>query len=177
MNNWLTDIDPAIGNYIAGFTDGEGSFNISMIKRRDYVGKWKILASFNISQKDRSILEFIKNIFECGTLRERLDGVVYFEVTNINSLMERVIPFFNRFVFLSKNKKKNFLIFSKIVKIMAMKKHLNQEGFEEIVRLRETLNCGRGRKRKYNLAELITEKSSETIRKTDSNHSGKIPTI
>lgn len=176
-NDWLTNIDSAIGNYIAGFTDGEGSFNISMIKRRDYVGKWKVLASFNISQKDRVILEFIKNIFECGTLRERPDGVVYFEVTNIDSLMEKVIPFFNRFIFLSANKKKNFLIFSQIVKLMANKEHLIKEGFEKVVQLRETLNEGKGRKRKYNLTELITEKSSETIRKTYSNHSGTIPTI
>ena len=113
-NDWLTNIDPAIGNYIAGFTDGEGSFNISMIKRCDYVGKWKVLASFNISQKDRVILQFIKNIFGCGTLRERPEGVVYFEVTNIDSLKEKVIPFFNRFIFLSANKKKNFSIFSEI---------------------------------------------------------------
>ena len=166
-NSWLTNIDIATGNYIAGFTDGEGSFNISMIKRRDYVGKWKVLASFNISQKDRVILEFIKNIFECGTLRERSDGVVYFEVTNIDSLIEKVIPFFNRFIFLSANKKKNFLIFSEIVKIMANKEHLTKEGFLKIVQLRESLNKGKGRKRKYNLKELITEKSSETIRKTD----------
>src|SRR5437762_9743458 len=103
MDKWLANIDPAIGNYIAGFTDGEGSFNISMIKRRDYVGRCKVLASFNNSQKDRAILEFIKNIFGCGTLRERSDGVVYFEVTNIDSLMEKVIPFFNRFMFLSAN--------------------------------------------------------------------------
>ena len=170
MDKWLTDINPATGNYIAGFTDGEGSFNISMIKRKDYVGKWKVLASFNISQKDRVILEFIKNIFGCGTLRERTDGVVYFEVTNIDSLMGKVIPFFNRFIFLSANKKKNFLIFSKIVNLMAKKEHLIQEGFEKVVKLRETLNVGKGRKRKYNLAELITEKSSETIRKTNSIH-------
>ena len=177
MNKWLTNVDPAVGNYIAGFTDGEGSFNVSMIKRRDYVGKWKIVASFNISQKDRVILEFIKNIFGCGTLRERSDGVVYFEVTNTDSLMEKVIPFFNRFIFLLANKKKNFLIFAQIVHSMANKEHLTKEGFGKIVGLRETLNVGKGRKRKYNLTELITEKSSETIRKTLSNHSGMTPTI
>ena len=49
---------------------------------------------------------------------------------------------------------------------MARKEHLTKEGFEKIVRLRETLNEGKGKKRKYNIAELITEKSSETIRKT-----------
>lgn len=170
MNNWLKKIKPDIGNYIAGFTDGEGSFNISMIKRQDYIRKWKVLASFNISQKDRVILQTIKNIFGCGTLRERSDGVVYFEVTDILSLKEKVIPFFNRFRFLSTNKKKNFHIFSEIVILMANKEHLSMNGFRKIVKLREILNKGKGRKRKYNLSELIAEKSSETIRKTDSIH-------
>lgn len=165
-NYWLNNIDPNIGNYIAGFTDGEGSFNISMMKRKDYVGKWKIRASFNISQKDRVILSRIKDIFGCGTLRSRSDGVVYYEVTDIDSLTEKIIPFFDRFIFLSANKKKNFLIFSEIVNLMAKGEHLKEEGFWKIIHLRETLNEGKGRKRKYNLLEITTEKSSETIRKT-----------
>lgn len=138
--------------------------------------KWKIRASFNISQKDRVILEFIKKIMDCGTLRTRSDGVVYYEVTDLTSLNEKIIPFFNHFGFLSENKKKNFLIFSKIVVLMTKKEHLNKNGFQKIVELRETLNEGRGRKRKYNIKELITEKSSETIRKTISNQIG-IPTV
>jgi hypothetical protein len=174
--NWLDKINPDIGNYIAGFTDGEGSFNISVMKRKDYSKKWKIRASFNISQKDRKILEFIRKVFECGTLRERSDGVVYYEVTDIDSLSMRIIPFFNRFGFLSKNKKKNFFIFSEIVRLMTYKEHLNQIGFNKIIDLRENLNIGKGRKRKYNKFQLITEKSSETIRKTSSNQIGK-PTI
>lgn len=174
--DWLNGIDPGIGNYIAGFTDGEGSFNVSVMKRRDYAGKWKVRASFNISQKDRLILERIQKVFGCGTLRERSDGVVYFEVTDIKSLKEKIIPFFNRFGFLSGNKKKNFLIFSEIVRLMANKEHLNEIGFKKALELREILNEGKGRKRKYNLSELITEKSSEAIRKTASNQIG-MPTI
>lgn len=42
-------------NYILGFVDGEGSFNISFIKRRDYRNRIKISASFNISQKEKEI--------------------------------------------------------------------------------------------------------------------------
>jgi intein-encoded DNA endonuclease-like protein len=61
--------------YIVGFVDGEGSFNISFIKRSDYKYNIKVSPSFNISQKDRKILEWIKNIFNCGTIRDRGDGV------------------------------------------------------------------------------------------------------
>lgn len=167
MEKWLKNIDPKHGYYIAGFTDGEGSFNVSLKKRNDYAGEWKITASFNISQKDRVILSWIKKILGCGTLRERKDGVVYYEVTNITSLKEKIIPFFTRFNFLSGKKKTNFSIFKKIVELMSSGAHLNGDGFKQILELRETLNEGKGRKRKYNLSDVIkVEKSSETTRKT-----------
>ena len=142
------------GYYIAGFVDGEGSFNISLKKRKDYVGQWKLAASFNVSQKDRVILAFVKRVIGCGTLRTRKDGVVYYEVTNVVSLYENVLPFFKRFRFLSANKKRNLAIFEKIVKKMYFKEHLTREGFQEIVKLREALNHGIGRKRKYTLQNV-----------------------
>jgi len=38
------------GWYLAGFTDGEGSFNVSTINRnKDFKTGWKISLSFNIS--------------------------------------------------------------------------------------------------------------------------------
>src|SRR3989344_4997399 len=123
MTEWIKTIDPKIGYYIAGFTDGEGSFNVSVKRRNDYKYQWKLTASFNISQKDRVILAQIKHVLGCGTLRERPDGVVYYEVTNIKSLKEKIIPLFKRFQFLSANKKRNFSIFSNIVEEMAKNEH------------------------------------------------------
>jgi len=154
MEHWLKDISPKDGYYIAGFTDGEGSFNISVKKRNDYSQEWKLTASFNISQKDRVILSWIKKILGCGTLRERQDGVVYYEVTNISSLQEKIIPFFNTYGFISAYKKKNFSIFKQIVALMYRNEHLGDEGFKKIMELRETLNKGRGRKRKYTIEDI-----------------------
>jgi len=174
---WLKNINPKDGYYIAGFTDGEGSFNVSLKKRNDYAGEWKITASFNISQKDRVILSWIKKILDCGTLRERLDGVVYYEVTNVTSLKEKIIPFFVKFNFISSKKKTNFSIFKQIVDLMSEGQHLNKEGLEKVLQLRETLNEGKGRKRKYALSDVIKiEESSETKRKTLQDNNGK-PTV
>ena len=162
-----------LGNYIAGFTDGEGSFNVSVKKRFDYKDKWKLTASFNISQKDRVILALIQKKLGCGTLRERKDGVVYYEVTDVASLKGVIIPFFKRFGFLSSRKSTNFSIFSSIVEKMAEGDHLTDKGFRKILELREILNEGKGRKRKYNLSDVFKGESSETIRKTVSNQIGR----
>jgi hypothetical protein len=43
------EIPPDIGYYLAGFTDGEGSFNVSFRPRSDYKSPWKISLCFNIS--------------------------------------------------------------------------------------------------------------------------------
>ena len=154
MNSHIHHISTALGNYIAGFADGEGSFNVSLKKRYDYSNGWKITASFNISQKDRVILAKIKHTLRCGTLRERKDGVVYFEVTNIQSLYENIIPFFKKFGFLSAKKKKEFRIFSSIVTMMYRKEHATAQGFKKILQLREQLQEGRGRSSKYTMKDV-----------------------
>ena len=164
-NEWLRDIPSDIGNYIAGFVDGEGSFNISLRRREDHRLGWDIDPSFNVSQRDRVILAFLKKTFGCGTLRERKDGVVYFEVRNLAMLHQRVIPFFERFGFWSAAKKRNFAIFKRIISILCQGP-LSQEILEQVVHLRETLNEGRGRKRKYEEHHVLNGKSSETLRQT-----------
>ena len=173
---WLKQIPDHIGWYFSGFTDGEGSFNISVKKVPDHTMGWKLEASFNVSQRDRTILALMKRYFGCGTLRERKDGVVYYEVTNIRSLYERILPFFAKFRLLSASKKRNFSIFREIVLKMIAGEHHTIHGFKDIMNLRERLNEGRGRKRKYEvhnvlLKEQLSEpkrESSETIRQTSS---------
>ena len=158
---WLKNVDRDAGHYIAGFADGEGSFNVSLRRRTDHKLGWQVAPSFNVSQKDRVILAFLKKTFGCGTLRSRKDGVVYFEVRNVSMLNDRVVPFFERFRFRSAAKKRNFQIFSKIIKL------LNGNAFSEdilmkVVELREGLNKGHGRTRKYEMRDVLQGKSSET---------------
>ncbi len=163
---WLENVPSSIGHYLAGFADGEGSFNVSLRRRNDHVRGWQVVLTFNVSQKERHILAYYKRYLGCGRLQERSDGVCYFVVTNIRSVIERVIPFFDRFRFLSQRKQYNFRIFKKITMLVGDSKHLELSGLEEIVKLREDLNRGRGRKRKYTIRDYqkSQRESSETIR-------------
>ncbi len=145
-------------NYIVGFVDGEGSFNISFIKRSDYKHKIKISPSFNISQKDKEILEWIKSVFNCGTIRDRGDGIFYYEVQDIKSLKEVIIPFFNKYRLRTK-KHTTFQIFSKIVELIDKGNHLNRDGILEIYDLRERIVVARKRKYKREEIENILSKS------------------
>lgn len=156
----LNQIPLQIGYYLTGFADGEGSFMVVLRKRSDYKQTWKISLCFNVSQKETYILSQFKKHLKCGTLRTRTDGVSYYEVNNLNAILENIIPFFKKFNFLSQNKKKQFSSFCQIAKIIEEKKHLTQEGFQEILKIREKMNNG-GKSSRKNLI-----KSSETICQT-----------
>jgi len=160
----IKNIPPHIGNYLAGFTDGEGSFNVSFRPRLDFRIPWKVSACFNISQKDKVILALVKHHLKCGTLRGRPDGVWYYEVNNLTSIVENVIPFFERFGFLSAKKKRDFQTFKHIVALIRSDDHLTTEGIEKILMLRNQMNDGG--KRKYLDEEILKAcgESSETTR-------------
>jgi len=147
-------VPSGLGNYLAGFADGEGSFNVSFRKRYDYKIPWKISLCFNISQKDSVILSQFKKHLKCGTIRERKhDGIWYYEVNNFNAIRTNVIPFFQRFGFLSAKKKRDFSKFQKIAKLIETKDHLTILGIEEILEIRKEMNDGG--KRKYSDQEIL----------------------
>lgn len=168
MDVRIARVPADIGYYLAGFSDGEGSFNVSFRPRPDYLIPWKVSLSFNVSQKDRVILALFKRHLGCGTLRGRPDGVWYYEVTNLNAVVENVIPFFERFPFLSAKKKRDFAKFKQIVALMQRGAHLTKNGIREILEIRERMNDGG--KRRYSHADILNSliESSETTRQASS---------
>ena len=144
-----------VGCYLAGFADGEGSFNVSFRKRKDYAMPWKVSLCFNVSQRDKVLLALFKRHLKCGTLRGRKDGVWYFEVNNLNAIEDNVIPFFNRFGFLSAKKKRDFSKFKQLAKIIKEGGHLNKTGIQSILHIRKEMDDEGVGKRKYSDEEIL----------------------
>lgn len=151
----LSEIPVSIGYYFAGFVDGEGSFNMSFRRRKDYKQPWKISLCMNVSQKDKTLLELIKRYLKCGTIRYKSEDVWMYEVNNLAAICENVIPFFERFGFLSAKKKRDFAIFKKMAGFMTEGAHLRKTGIKKLLRLRRNMNDGG--KRKYSEAEILAE--------------------
>ena len=146
MSDWLSKINPRIGNYLAGFADGEGSFNVSLRQRDDHNLGWQIVLCFNVSQKESYILSQYKKILGCGKLIKRnSDGLYMYSVTNNLSIQEKVIPFFEKFSFLSQTKKKNFQIFCQTASLVFSKQYVTVSGLNKILEWGEKLNEGGGR--------------------------------
>lgn len=155
MDDWLKQVPPHIGHYLAGFVDGEGSFNVSLRKLDDRTLGWQVVLTLNVAQREKTVLALCKKHIGCGRVQERKDGVWYFVVSNPTALQTRVIPFFKRFNFLSAQKKRNFSVFCRIAELVFNDAHHTPEGLMQIIELREQLNVGRGRKRKYSLDDYL----------------------
>ena len=106
-----------LGWYLAGFVEGEGSFNISLRKKTDYKVQWQVVMSFNVSQKDPTLLRALQDRLHCGIIKVRkIDNLHSFDVTNPHDIIQNVIPFFQKYPVLSDSKRTNFSIFCKIAK-------------------------------------------------------------
>ncbi len=155
--NQLKNIPDHIGWYLSGFCDGEGSFNVSLRKKPDYKSGWQVVLSFNVSQRDKTMLALLKRYLGCGIIKKRRDGLFSYDITNPSAIESVIIPFFSKYRFLSASKKYNFKLFSEVARMMTIKDHLNPNGLQEILRIRERLNPGRGRTRKYTINDVLME--------------------
>ena len=167
----VNQIPDSIGYYFAGFVDGEGSFHLTFRRRQDYKLPWKVSLGLNVSQKDKVILALFKRHLNCGSIRPKAGEVWMYEVNNLTAIRENIIPFFERFGFLSAKKKRDFSLFKRMAKLMAEGKHLSKEGIVELLKLRRNMNDGG--KRKYTENQIMeafaTVESSETIRRIPIN--------
>ncbi len=151
-----------IENWIVGFTDGEGCFSVSFIRNKTTRNGWQIFPEFVITQGGKSLpaLKIFQKYFRCGKIfiNKRYDNhnenLYRFCIRSINDLEKKLIPFFAKNK-LRTAKKKDFEVFSRIVKSMTQRKHLSKSGAIKIAKLVETMN----RKKKSQFL-----KSSETIR-------------
>ena len=163
--NWLDQIPEEIRHYISGFSDGEGSFNISIRKHPGYKLGWKTSLTFNVAQKGKRSLEIIRRVFDCGYVRKRRDNLHYFEIVEFDKIINRVIPFFEKFR-LRSEKLEDFKVFKKISELMKHSYHLTIKGIIKIIELRSPMNYG-GKNRRIRSEEIISNLlgSSETIRR------------
>jgi LAGLIDADG endonuclease len=155
-----------LDSYIAGFVDGEGSFNVPIRRSKDRGLPFRVALSFNVSQVGRQLPELLRATFGRGTVRERGDGVVYFEITKPDELEEWVFPFFESFP-LRGPKTGDLAVFRQIATMVRSGRHLSIDGIIEVLSLRAPMNRGGNRRRtdEQIVDALRAWESSEAIRR------------
>jgi len=146
LSDWLEGIPSDLGHYIAGFVEGEGSFNVPIIRKRYGSLPFRVTLSFNVSQLGSEMPMLLKTSFGTGRVRGRGDGVFYFEVTRPQDLEGTVFPFFDVYR-LRGPKAQDLSVFREITSLVRSGRHLTLVGFEAILMLRSPMNRGGKRRR------------------------------
>ena len=145
--------------FLAGFIEGEGSLCISIKESPTAKFGYYVDPEFFIyhHKKGREILKMAQEIFGTGRITDKSENgeVLVFSINNRRSLIEKVIPFFERYMIFS-TKKKEFEKFKEILEAMERKEHWTPEGLARIVEKAYTMNqAGKGKKRKKELLEIV----------------------
>ena len=76
-----------------------------------------------------------------SSLKKKTKNEASFRVNSIEDLTNCVIPHFSNYPLLTQ-KSADFLLFSRIIKLINNKMHLNEEGLLQIINLRASINLG-----------------------------------
>ncbi len=172
--------DTGLCHYIAGFVDGEGSFQVAVQRSRFTRVGLQVIPEFHVSQnRERAaVLKLIQRTIGCGYIKtnhpgNKRDRTQVLVVRNRRDLAERVIPFFEQFP-LRSSKQRDFQVFASIVCAMGQGSHLTKAGMARILRKAFAMNAGRYRRhRLQNYLDVLD--SSETVRQVSSAEArGKI---
>ena len=127
---------------MTGFSDAEGCFHLSILKRSEPKTGWQVRLEFQISLhiKDITLLETFRSFFGVGSLYNS-GSMAYFRVISIKDLTI-IVNHFKDFP-LKSQKAADFLLFEKAFDLIKLKKHLEGlEGLEQLVAIKASMNHG-----------------------------------
>lgn len=153
------DLNP---NYIVGFIDAEGSFNISISKDENRTTGFRVVCEIHITQKAHSakILYAIKDYFGCGVVKvdnKNTDGLKY-QLSSFIDINRVLIPFLEKHPLLT-SKYLNYLSFKKAIEMVLNREHLTAQGIERLKTIAQEMNTKRTFKEKWEFCQEHCSKS------------------
>lgn len=138
---------PWIAGWVVGFTDGEGTFGVSIYRNRTTSAGWQVRPEFVVTQGERSLsaLRELKAYFGCGEIyiNQRYDNhrepVFRYCVRRLADLERTIIPFFAVHQ-LRTAKRADFERFAEVVQVMCQGEHLTPSGMRRIAEIAQLMN-------------------------------------
>ena len=129
--------------FVSGFSDGEGSFYVSLNRRPANKSGWNVLYGFVllINEKDIDLLRNIHSFFGVGSIRLASNNKVEYRVSNIKGLINIIIHHFDKYPLLTQ-KLADFTLFKLAINIISKGEHLTNEGIEQLVGIKASMNRG-----------------------------------
>nr|YP_635857.1 putative site-specific DNA endonuclease [Oltmannsiellopsis viridis]YP_635905.1 putative site-specific DNA endonuclease [Oltmannsiellopsis viridis]ABB81973.1 putative site-specific DNA endonuclease [Oltmannsiellopsis viridis]ABB82018.1 putative site-specific DNA endonuclease [Oltmannsiellopsis viridis] len=135
-----TNLEP---QWILGFTDGEGCFNVSIVRQKSMAMGFQVLADYTVVQHERDIqiLHALKDYFGVGQVGRNNDTRQHYRVRGLQPLTEAIIPFFEKHQLKTK-KRIDFIKFRRIQLMVQRGQHLTPQGLLLIDKIRQKINRG-----------------------------------
>ena len=131
--------------WIVGFVDGEGCFNLDVHVKKDMRWGLQMQLEFTVVQHehDRQVLEALKKSFDCGNVSiNRTDDTstrLHYRCKNVKHLNDKIVPFFEKHKLKTK-KRVEFERFRDIVhKMYAGYHNQSLKNFLEVIKLGDDL--------------------------------------
>ena len=144
--------------YLLGFTDAEGCFSVSLKKENTARFGWALDPLFQITQHkcNREVLEMFQKELKCGRIIEKSGqpDCLVFLVDNRRQLVEKIIPFFEKYPLLTKCN--DFVKFREIITGLENKMRHKKETFIELIKKCYEMNL-EGKQRRYKLQEILED--------------------
>jgi LAGLIDADG endonuclease len=118
-------------HWLAGFTDADGCFHISIVNSSTYTTGKRIRLEYKITQKDPTALKKIQQVFGGGLSFCKKKIMYRYCSINLNATYQ-VISYFDTFHCNSSPKLVDFLKWRKVYRIIQRKEHLTSKGLEEV---------------------------------------------
>lgn len=136
-------------DYVAGLTDGEGSFTVYIRPplKRHGAKSYRIECHYYVKLRDDdlNLIRKLKKFFRVGRVSLQKDNrpnhhnCYRFEVTNLKGITEVIIPFFDSHR-LQGSKIRDYRLFKKIVKAVLEKEHQTAGGLARIKNLKKQMH-------------------------------------
>nr|QYC94335.1 LAGLIDADG homing endonuclease [Oedogonium sp. 210] len=129
--------------WLCGFIDAEGCFNINITKRNESLNGYRIRLRFVLDQKDaQKELLYAKKLFKYGlvSLRSKTNNVYRYTIDS-NIGCKNIVSYLSKYPLKTK-KQSSFLKWYTVYQMILLKQHLTQEeeGLYKIIDIKKEIN-------------------------------------
>lgn len=123
--------------WLSGFTQGDGGFNITITKRENTKLGYRIRLRYYLDQKfAKSELLYIKSLLNSGTVNKRSGEEMFRYTLDSTNKLSDIKKYFLIYKLVGQ-KALMFENWAKVLEYLIIKKHLSEEGFNHILKLKE----------------------------------------
>lgn len=143
LNNDILD-----GDWLAGFTAGEGCFFVHLRKPDAHSNYWRVELVYILTQhrRDSALLKKIIDYLDCGNFNcIPTSTVARLRCGKSKDIFEKIIPFFDRHK-LENIKTLDYQDFCKVAEILKKKGPLTDSDISQIAKIKKGMNRGRYKK-------------------------------